>query len=96
VDKTEEESFEPTGESICGAAVVVEHGCRTLHVICLEDGHECRWEIELETKDLEKLYEVVGKLLGKPAFTPLPFTPHTPIQPQPSNPFFPPYRITWR
>lgn len=48
-----------------GTAYVRESGCGIMYVINLEDTDEEQFVVEMDREQLERLYQVCGKLLGK-------------------------------
>lgn len=72
-----------------GTAYVREAGCGIRYILNLEDTDEEQFIVELDREQAERLYEVLGKMLGKNEPTrPIgPFTPTAPLPPPQ------PYRI---
>lgn len=90
-----------SGEEIFGTAYVREAGCEVVYRLNLENPDEEQFLVEMDREQAERLYEVLGKMLGKNEPTrPIgPFTPTAPLPPPqpyrirppwyPANPFWP-------
>lgn len=67
------------------SALVREAGCGVFYQLTVEDGDEREWEFNLNRDEAEKLYAILGQMLGKGAQPPMP-TQAYPTEPP--NPFF--------
>lgn len=86
--ETRQGNPEDEGNDI-GTAYVREAGCGVRYIINLEDTDEEQFEVELDREQAERLYVVLGKMLGKAQAVPLPHP--IPINPNVSNTF----KVPW-